>query len=508
MAAMSIASSGSDTLDAWTKRSQPKIEIELMGQTPGLVSSYTTGDHIDGTATITVSQETRFDEIEIIFQGTSQTTVERTSCPGRTGSQQMFLKLRQPIDETEYPTPRVLETGRSYRFPFTFVVPERLLPQVCTHPKKNPQIERSHTMIPPTLGDPMLASNGKTLLDDMAPDMSRIGYIVRVVVLKRLPEHRQIKPLAAVAKKVRIVPSIEEEPPINLADHSAYCAHKEKTVKRGLLRGKLGRLVVTSSQPKPIQLLAPSGEPSDTVSTVATVDLRFDPVGDEPPPKLWSMSSKLRASTFYSVAPWDEFPRQSGSVPFSQIGRGLYTNTVPISTMCVASAQWAKHSPATDPRRDSTSSSSSEDCSASSNSHNNPNIYYYTASLVIPITLPESKAFVPTFHSCLISRIYALDLCLSYHTPAANLLTPTVSLRVPVQITSRSKSAESLKSSLGMTVTQEELDAFFSPRNVSPPLEFPEPTPVRDVAVGDDLAPPGYSETSNLPAPPRVRAVN
>lgn len=69
MSASSIISRGSETLDVFTRRSQPKIELNLAGQKPGLVNSYTTGDHIEGTAMITVDQETRFDEVEIIFQG-------------------------------------------------------------------------------------------------------------------------------------------------------------------------------------------------------------------------------------------------------------------------------------------------------------------------------------------------------------------------------------------------------------------------------------------------------
>ena len=69
--ATSIISSGSDRLDTWTRRSKPKIEIYLVGQTPGHVNSYTTAESIDGTVTVTVEHETRFDEIEILFEGNS-----------------------------------------------------------------------------------------------------------------------------------------------------------------------------------------------------------------------------------------------------------------------------------------------------------------------------------------------------------------------------------------------------------------------------------------------------
>ncbi|KGO74265.1 Arrestin-like, N-terminal [Penicillium italicum] len=493
--ATSIVSSGSDRLDAWTRRNQPKIEIHVDGQKPGLVNSYTTGESIDGSVTVTVDHETRFDEIKIEFEGVSTTTVERTSCPGRTGSQQMFLKLRQPIDEMEYPTPRVLESGRSYVYRFTFVIPDRLLPQACTHAEKHAHIQRAHTLLPPTLGDPILASNGKTLLDDMAPSMSQIGYTVRASVLQKQLAGSGVVAIAGIAKKVRIIPVVEEEPPVETSASSSYCTRKEKSVKRGTLRGKLGRIVASSSQPKPIQLLPPDGEPTDTVSTVAAVNLRFDPVGDEQPPPLGAMTSKLRANTFFSATPWDDFPSTTG-IPFSRIGCGLYTECVPLLTMCVASAQWTKHSTAADyMRRDSTDSSSSDSSTGPSSAFTGD--IYYTASIVVPITLPKSKAFIPTFHSCLMSRTYALDLSLTYHTPAANLMTPTISLRLPVQFTSQATRAEPIKTALDVTVTQQELDEFFQPRNVTSPTGFSNHTRSDVVNVG--FAPPEYSERVSTP---------
>lgn len=399
----------------------------------------------------------------------------------------MFLKLRQPMDETEYPTPRVLEAGNSYTFPFFFVVPDRLLPQVCTHAKKNSHIVQSHTTLPPTIGDPMLAGNGKNLLDDMAPHMSQISYIIRAAVLKRSStDHRQVKALANIAKKVRIIPSIEEEPPINITDHSYYCTRKEKSVKRGFLRGKLGRLVVSSSQPSAIKLLAPSCQPRDTVSTVATVQLRFDPVGDEQPPRLGSFSSKIRSSTFYSASPWEDYPSQSDTLPFSQGGQGLFTESVPLSTMCVASAKWKKHSIDSDSeRRDSLTSTSSTDSVEPSSSFTGTT--YYTTSLIVPITLPKSKTFVPTFHSCLMSRTYSLDLSLSYHTPGANVLTPSISLRLPLQITTQPGYADQIKSAMNVIITQEEMDRFFQPRSITPPTT--------GAVVDVNLAPPEYTET-------------
>ncbi|GMG01217.1 unnamed protein product [Aspergillus oryzae] len=469
----SFVTRSSSTLESLTQ-SRPKVNIELAGQTEGLVNSYTTKDRIEGTAVITVDHDTRFDEVEITFEG-------------RTGAYQTFLRLRQPIEDSAYPMPRVLEAGRTYKFPFTFVVPVRLLPHVCSHAKTNAHVERSHTLLPPSLGDPMLANDGKSLLNDLAPDMCRISYLIRVSV-QRKPENAPSKALASVGKKVRIIPAVDEEPPLNITDDDSYCVRKEKDVKRGFMRGKLGRLVVASSQPKPVQLCPPNSEATDSVSTAATVHLRFDPVGNEEPPRLGTIWSKLRASSLFSAEPWGDYPSPR-NVPWAQIGQGCYTETVPLSTMCVASAHWTKHtSPRGLSRCDSMeSTSSSESLTGPSASFTGET--YYTASVVVPITLPKTKAFVPTFHSCLISRIYCLELSLSYHTPNANILTPTATLKIPIQLTSRARSDAKTKDS-EHEITQHEVNAeFFSPRSVAPPTLV-------------QVAPPEYSENQGPILPP------
>lgn len=386
--------------------------------------------------------------------------------------------------------PRVLEPNRTYSFPFTFVVPDRLLPQVCTHDADNAQVHTSHTVLPPTLGDPMLAGNGKTLLNDMAPDMAQIAYVVRASVLARSQtDSGRLKALANVGKKVRIIPYVEEVPPLQGLKKPYYWSSKEKNVHRGFLRGKLGRLTATSAQPAPIRLLPPNCEPNDTVSTVANVQLRFDPIKNEQPPRLGSMASKLRASTFYSASAWRDLPTQNGFEPFTQAGQGqagqgVFVETVPLSTMCVASAKWEKHTDTDTIRRDSMNSMISEDSIESSAT-------YYTASLVIPVTLPTTKAFVPTFHTCLISRVYALDLSLSWHTPAANVLTPNISLRLPIQIITQPK-FDLAKEPSEVVVTEAELNEFFQPRSIAPSVTE---------AVVDVTPPPGYSETVVQPLP-------
>jgi hypothetical protein len=383
---------------------------------------------------------------------------------GRADVSHTLLKLRQTVDDAAYPTPRVLRSGHSYRFPFTFVVPDRLLPQVCKHAKGGGAgVGRAHTLLPPSLGDPMVAGNGRSLLDDMCSEMCRVGYQVRVGVSKRSSAAgKGPKSLASVGKKVRIIPAVEEEPPLDVSDHRGmYWDRKEKDVRRGLMRARFGRITAEASQPKPIQLLPRACQSDESVGTVATVHLRFDPVGDEEPPRLSTLSSKLRVSTLYTSQPMDGPPSQA--IRSGQLGREVYVDSVPLSSRCVASASWTKHTAAT--RRRSIESAAS--CQSSASSSVGAGGTFYTSSIVVPVALPRNKAFVPTFDSCIMSRFYALDLGLSYRTPSTNIMTPSISLRIPIQLTCRPKGGRGAGPRLDDT--KDEVDEIFSPRRVAPP---------------------------------------
>src|SRR5438105_3963705 len=89
-----------------------------------------------------------------------------------------FLKLSQPVDESSLPHPRIAEKGRRYTFPFVFVVPQRLLPTMCTHRHKNATVEDAHMHLPPSLGDGTAPAYGGFTYDDISPDMTRISYSI------------------------------------------------------------------------------------------------------------------------------------------------------------------------------------------------------------------------------------------------------------------------------------------------------------------------------------------
>lgn len=249
--------------------------------------------------------------------------------------------------------------------------------------------------------------------------MTRIFYLLKAVIKKTPIEADDEEIIAAVGKKIRIIPTVEEEPPLSLADNCIeYRTKEETTIKQGLRRNKQGQLTLSALQPRPLQLELSSNNTTQSTGTVTTLDLRFVPETDEQPPQLNTLTSKIKALTFLSGEPLPDYPTNLTIPDGLKFNKYTYQRTVPLLSLRVTSVRWQRH-----------------DCHCSGLKLSPSPDVFYTTSIVIPTNLPDGKAFVPTFHSCFVSRVYALELSLSYFT--LNRLEKTASLRVPVQITCR-----------------------------------------------------------------------
>ena len=438
---------------------------------------------------------------------------------GRTAGRHRFLKLLQPIDPSLLPEGGVAQAGVSYTFPFEFVVPARLLDQQCTHRVESPQVHEAHLHLPPSFGDPMLAGDGLTLQDDMAPDMSKIQYMIRARMLKARATGTKSSEVADKAIKVRIVPAVEEDPPLSInQDNKDFELRKEKDVKKGLFKGKMGRITAEAPQPSGFRLPALKNRSACPISTITTVNLRFDPVDDKAqPPPLGSIVSKLRTQTFFGSLPFRVIPSRSSIIPWDS-QRGLFVQAVELSSRCISSVEWRRH----DGREQSTTGTSrrqSDDSDFSPASTSKvlepsstyrPGTPFYTARVLVPMSLPKNRSFTPTFHSCSVSRTYVLDLNITYHTPSTTVSTPSIQLRLPIQISAvgnpeavETISEEEAEAIATREVDEELAEGRFSPRSVAPSLQIPEysesQAPVLPAFEGlrrrsePQQAPPGYS---------------
>lgn len=468
-----------------TNIGRPHLEIDLEtahGAHGRYVTSYSTMDIISGTVSVTASTDTRFEDIEIAFVGEAKTHVDRvTSSPplsGRTDATHRFLTLKQPIDEAGLPQPRILQGGKTYKFNFNFTVPAQLLPRSCSHKAASDHVRQMHLMLPPSFGDPSVSGHSGVLLDDFAPDMSRIEYSIRARLSQARETDGATTLLADKQRKVRIKPAIEEQPPLNTEPFDReYRISQEKSVRKGMFKGKLGTLIMQSSQPKPFVIPGARTAPGSTVSTMAKVLLRFDPAdSNSKPPKLGSLASKLKVSTYFASSPRTNFPSRA-ALGFDMT-QGVYQESISLSTLCVASAQWTHHTADENPPPDlSRRDSGISDCSTTSNSPTpTPSIPpqsktynstpFYTATILVPLALPNTKTFIPTFHSCLISRIYTLSLNLSVQ--AAGVTDPSFSLKLPVQICAEGSAtgAENARVRAEENLAAREAEDLFVPRVV------------------------------------------
>ena len=445
---------GSAIANAIGLRKKTELDIVLDGETD-FVHSYSTYDEIKGHVDIRFEKDTSFDDVNITFEGVSNTYVEKiaTTAPttGRTTGRHTFLKVQQPIAEELLPDSDTFEAGVTYILPFTFVVPDRLLPFICSHKVDNDQLRREHTQLPPSLGDPSVSGEGHTLMDDLAPDMSKITYSIRARVTKWNAVGRLLE-MADKAERIRIVPAREEASPVNIEDtESDHVMRKEKSVKKGLFKiGKVGRLTAETLQPKSLRLPHPQKRQIEPISTMATINLRFDPASaDDLPPALDSIVSKLKVYTFFGAAPYKVVPEARRHDNWSTL-HSFYPESVPLSSRALSTVSWIRHNGTE--RGDSFSSDLSRRPSAFSTMSNasipEPSCSYesgspfYTASLPVPLALPTAtgstrpKVFVPSFHSCIISRTYSVEMNISFRTPGSNVSSSHVTLKTPIQVSS------------------------------------------------------------------------
>jgi hypothetical protein len=560
--------------------------------------TYTTGDTISGHVSITAPHATRFDDVYITLEGQASTHVVNmtpVASHSHIEANHPFLKLRMPIPESAYPTPRIAEPGRTYAFPFTFVVPARLVDGSCRHSVSSDHVQAQHLSLPPSMGDSCHrgSANGTSdgHLDDLSPEMARISYTIRVRVTRTRERDAKAVLLAEGSQKVRIVPVVPEAPPMHIApEDKEYVLSVTKTLKKGILFGgkKWGKVTVSAEQTKALAVHTPSSSIPSTrsVSTssdrrtsinpaghsssdaadaatlsptptiMANLHLNYVPSGpDAQPPRLGTLTSKIRASTFFAISPQRELATRASHMLSYDLSRGVYSTSVQLPQRCVSNVRWtyvpptsatghkndvgsgppslAKAGVLRPERRDSgysTCSSSSSSCtptaaqtqtfpartgstsSASSSSTDQNHVSranegFWTASIPLPLALPPSKTWLPTFHSCLVSRVYTLELALQILPPQGtgpSLLPTEVKLKLPVQVATAGSDggSESFAGSGGDEAVvvggegEEEVEGYFRSRVLSVPAQEYIGTsslPRTGAVVGVGEMPPVYS---------------
>ena len=171
------------------------------------------------------------------------------------------------------------------------------------------------------------------------------------------------------------------------------------------------------------------GKEYGSSSTAAEVKLTFMTSEHASPPELQAIRSELQVYTFYGIKPWAKYPTLSNSGCLSYGEGRLFSRICPLVNISITSVNWNNES-----KSSNSEPALSKDCSEVCCTELETSTEY-TASILVPVTPLKSISLVPTFHACFISRVYILQLTLSYRQSKGSLFTSTLSLQVPVQVT-------------------------------------------------------------------------
>jgi hypothetical protein len=399
------------------------LNIEVKDQ-----QTFTTRERIIGKLTIEPVVDTPFEKLEIKLQGISR-TYGRRIVPHAPNARTVttahrFLELTQPDLKHCFPRDKVFRAGRHYNFPFEFAIPDRMLPATCRHVVESPEIHELHTSMPPSFGD-----QRPDEATDYAPRKASVKYriVARVFEGAEPAGNSKMKMIACDSERIRFMPS--DAMPMPVSTHinraGAFLPLRKLWAKR------LGDLAVTSIQASTFRVRKVHSDMWHSgLSGQVKLRLMFIPASDgAEAPRQIELSGIFRTETTSAVSPLLQLPSTD---PW--LGPELDRHTAPsvmLSSRAVGNISWKRVSAA--------DTEFSEKChsyevppsfkpprSPCSTSH-------YSAEIVASLTAAVGCSLVPTFHSCLISRTYIIDLRLSTPTLAFGSFS-AMRLKVPVLV--------------------------------------------------------------------------
>ncbi|EKJ72439.1 hypothetical protein FPSE_07320 [Fusarium pseudograminearum CS3096] len=364
---------------------KPEVQISINNHFNSKV--YTTNSEISGVVSITPSRNTRFNHVDISLDGMTETRRDGPDMTHMTSHR--FLRLEMPINESEYPSSNILSAGTTYTFPFIFNVPAHLTSKACTHSTVSEDVWERHMSLPPTLGG--------WEKDDMAPNMARVSYSVKAFVLTRTKTG--FVAILGNSHRINVMPTSFEEPPLNITERDdLYKIEKSKKVRKNIFSASHGRISAVAAQPAAVHLSKKGYEAS---GSSIPISFTFEPSSaDVIPPQITSAAMKVYSHTWFRDQPMRNLPTMG-----SQVANFGYPYSV-----CL---------PKTETKIEWTQNLDMQSTKASP--------IFYTATVQIPFELPTvDKMFVPTFHSCIVSRAYTVKVVLEGDVK--------IDLIVPVQV--------------------------------------------------------------------------
>ncbi|KAI9045147.1 uncharacterized protein KD926_009561 [Aspergillus affinis] len=346
------------------------------------ISSYTTGDRISRVVVVVSSCNIEFDQLQINFIG-YQSTRAHFAAPNKAHHQ--FQEIIEPSPESNLPAPQILRKNQRYSFGFAFDIPDILPPSSCLHNKSAPAIVRAaHLRPPPSLGDATVSGLDGRLRDDFAPEACHISYTIQLQIIRMNPVSGVEKSLFIRKQMLRIKPALDRSLVLHpgLISQSEYSIRGEKTIYANRLKKTALGQLSAAIEDTPIRIWLPLRDPHILISQTVRITLLYHPEEHSKslsPPQLDSVESQIIARTFHTTS-------TDGSYrPFEEkkcLGQPtkFHDKRFPPLLRPIFSVNWLQ---------DETGGS-------------------FTTSLQVPVTLPREN-FIPSFHTCLVSRLYNLE---------------------------------------------------------------------------------------------------
>lgn len=392
--------------------------------------TFTSLERFTGKLTIKALVDNSFDKLEIKLTGTSRTygrrVVPQAPSARTVTTAHRFLELTQPDVLFRIPGSRSFQAGCIYELPFEFAIPERMLPTTCRHAVESPRVHTLHTSMPPSFGDHEFAD-----VTDYAPKHASVRYRV-VASVQTTSDTGKCSETASASEPICFVPKERAREPDDEAWEPARLSQAEMSLNK-LWTKPSGKLTVTSTQATPFVLkdfrksIWRSG-----LSGRVKINVIFWPAnGEAKPPGRIIFNALLRTTTVSAVSPLAQVPSDDPWLS-PQIDR----HTAPSTILCpqgIENIEWARGPQA--------ATQLEEDCSfheappAYATPQNVTHKLCYSAQIEVSLDATSAFVLVPTFHSCLITRAYDLDLKLSLPGSAIGL-SPAMQLRLPVRVMS------------------------------------------------------------------------
>ncbi|EWZ46078.1 uncharacterized protein FOBCDRAFT_199428 [Fusarium oxysporum Fo47] len=373
-------------------RKSGKLEIELADHY--LAKIYSSGSVVRGHLSISPASDIYASSITISLDGV--TTIRTVGQKLTTTTTHRFLKIDLISSDILELVSTTLTKNRSHKIPFQFTLPYQLDPTACIHDVVSTTVTDKHLIPPPTIG-------GEWDRHDMSPGVVEVEYGINACVASTPSLDTGHSQDFTAKRAIRFIPRLSESPPLHVSlMNRRYKLQGTKSLRSNSFKRPFGIISATAMQPEPLHLQA-----YGTVITPSFIDvtLTFDPENDGiTPPKLDSVSLSIRSYTWHQADPYQAFPDQIGKPSLKQ----PFITSIEL-TVGRPQVTWARH---VNPGLEDKSSE-------------NSSVAFYSSTLQLPLSVStRNKTFLPTFHSCLVSRTYDVNLRLGFKKGDLTIVAP------------------------------------------------------------------------------------